>query len=36
MFFAIPWVDRIAYRIDMRESAIEIPPQTTITKVFIL
>jgi len=32
IFFAIPFVDRIAYRVDMRESAIEIPPQTTITK----
>lgn len=32
LFFAIPLVDRIAYRIDMRETAVEIPPQTTITK----
>ena len=32
LFFAIPVVDRIAYCIDMRETAIVIPPQTTITK----
>ena len=28
----IPIVHKIAYRVDMREMAIEIPPQTTITK----
>jgi len=32
LFVAIPVVDRIAYRVDMRESAIEIAPQSTITK----
>lgn len=32
LFFAVPLVDRIAYRVDMRETAIEIPPQNTITK----
>lgn len=32
LFFAVPVVDKVAYRVDMRESAIEIPPQTTITK----
>jgi regulator of protease activity HflC (stomatin/prohibitin superfamily) len=32
LFFAIPGIDRIAYCVDMRETAIVIPPQTTITK----
>jgi hypothetical protein len=31
-FFAIPFIDRIAYRIDMREKAIEVLPQRAITK----
>ncbi|CAM9829377.1 unnamed protein product, partial [Phaeothamnion confervicola] len=31
-FIAIPFVDQIAYRVDMRERAIEISPQTSITK----
>ena len=29
---AIPYVDRIAYRIDMRERAMAIAPQPAITK----
>ena len=32
IFFAIPWVDRIAYVVDMREKAMEIEPQPAITK----
>jgi len=31
-FFAIPMVDDIAYVIDSREQAIDIPPQSTITR----
>ena len=31
-FFAIPLIDRIAYRIDMRERTLEIAPQAAITK----
>ena len=31
-FFAIPFVDAITYRIDMREKAIEIEPQPAITR----
>ncbi|GAB5034163.1 stomatin prohibitin-family membrane protease subunit [Nannochloropsis oceanica] len=31
-FLAIPYVDRIAYRIDMRERAMAIAPQPAITK----
>ena len=31
-FFAIPWVDRIAYVIDERERAISIIPQSAITR----
>ncbi len=30
-FLAIPFVDRIAYRVDTRESAMKIPPQSAIT-----
>jgi hypothetical protein len=29
---AVPYVDRIAYRIDMRERAMAIAPQAAITK----
>ena len=32
LYLAIPLVDRIAYRIDMRERALEIRPQMAITK----
>lgn len=31
-FFAIPAIDDIAYVIDLRERAIDIPPQSTITR----
>mmetsp|Transcript_71837 Transcript_71837/g.208145 ORF Transcript_71837/g.208145 Transcript_71837/m.208145 type:complete len:379 (-) Transcript_71837:38-1174(-) len=31
-FFAIPWVDQIAYVIDIRERAMDIPPQAAITR----
>ena len=31
-FLAIPWVDRIAYVIDIRERAMDIPPQAAITR----
>ena len=31
-FFAIPLIDRIAYRVDMRERTLEIAPQAAITK----
>lgn len=31
-FFAIPWVDQIAYVIDVRERAMDIPPQAAITR----
>ena len=31
-FFAIPFIDAIRYRIDMREKAIEIEPQPAITR----
>ena len=31
-FLAIPFIDRIAYIIDMREKALEIQPQAAITK----
>lgn len=31
-FLAIPVIDRIAYRVDMRERAMEITPQSCITK----
>lgn len=31
-FFAIPLVDNIKYRVDMREKAFEIPPQAAITR----
>jgi regulator of protease activity HflC (stomatin/prohibitin superfamily) len=31
-FIALPFIDTIAYRIDMREKAIEIEPQRAITK----
>lgn len=31
-FFAIPLIDDIAYVVDLRERAIDIPPQTTITR----
>lgn len=31
-FLAVPFVDRIAYIIDMRERAMEIPPQSCITR----
>ena len=31
-FFAIPFIDRIAYVIDMRERAIDILPQSAITR----
>ena len=32
LFLALPWVDRIAYVVDMREKAMEIEPQPAITK----
>ena len=32
LFFAIPLVDRISYMVDMRETAVEINPQSAITK----
>jgi regulator of protease activity HflC (stomatin/prohibitin superfamily) len=32
LFFAIPFVDKLSYTIDMREVTIEISPQKTITK----
>ena len=32
LFAGIPYVDRIAYRIDMRERAMAIAPQSAITK----
>ena len=32
LYLAIPFVDRIAYRVDMREQALEISPQMAITK----
>jgi hypothetical protein len=31
-FFAIPWIDKVSYIIDMRERAIDITPQAAITK----
>jgi hypothetical protein len=31
-FFAIPWVDQIAYIIDVRERAMDIAPQAAITR----
>lgn len=31
-FFAIPFVDQIAYVIDIRERAMDIPPQAAITR----
>lgn len=31
-FFAIPLVDEVSYVIDVREQAIDIPPQSTITR----
>merc|ERR1712232_836304 len=31
-FFAIPFLDEIAYIIDVRERAIDIPPQSAITR----
>jgi SPFH domain / Band 7 family len=31
-FFAVPWVDRIAYVVDIRERAMDIPPQAAITR----
>ena len=31
-FFAIPWVDQIAYVIDIRERAMDIAPQAAITR----
>jgi len=31
-FFAIPFIDSISYVIDLRERAIDIPPQSTITR----
>ena len=31
-FFLIPFVDRVAYVVDMREKALEIMPQAAITK----
>lgn len=31
-FFAIPWVDQIAYVIDVRERAMDIAPQAAITR----
>ena len=31
-FIAIPFVDQIAYIIDVRERAIDIPPQSAITR----
>jgi len=31
-FFAIPFIDEISYIVDMRERAIDIPPQPTITR----
>ncbi len=30
-FLAIPLIDRIAYRVDTREKAVKIPPQSAIT-----
>ncbi len=30
-FLAIPFIDRIAYRVDTREKAMKIPPQSAIT-----
>lgn len=32
LFFAIPLVDRLKYRIDTREQVLEIPPLSAITK----
>lgn len=32
LYFALPFVDRIKYRIDMREKAIPIDPQTAISR----
>ena len=31
-FLAIPWVDKISYIVDMRERAMDIPPQAAITR----
>lgn len=31
-FFAIPYVDQIAYVVDIRERAMDIPPQAAITR----
>ncbi len=31
-FLAIPLIDRIAYRVDTRETAVKIPPQNAITR----
>lgn len=31
-FFAVPFIDDVAYVIDVREQAIDIPPQSTITR----
>ena len=30
--FIIPFVDRLAYRVDMRETVLDVPPQPVITK----
>ena len=36
LFFAIPFIDKISYVVNQRETTIEIDPQSTITKDNVL